>query len=170
MMRVHSKLLATLGACAVVLAACGGGTTSTPATPTPSPSISNISGDYTGTMQDAQSGSGSATATLAQNGNNAGGAMTSTLTGATLTPQISLTIDSSNNLKGAMVIDYPNGNTCTFTTSGTYANNGTSSAIINATYTAVTGCTGDTGSYVLNQQCTDTVTAERKAMAFPVKC
>lgn len=153
---------------AIGFAGCNGGS-GTPS-PTPTPQIANLSGDYTGTLQDAQSGNATAAATLAQTGSNAGGAITATFTSMTLTPQITLAISPSNQLAGAMVIDYPNGTTCTFSTSGTYANNGSSTATITGSYTAVTNCAGDTGTYTLNQQCTDTVTSsDRRIMTYPPK-
>jgi hypothetical protein len=97
--------------------------------------------------------------------------MTLTGTSATVTAQFSLSVSSTNAVSGAIVIDYPSGTTCTFSTTGTYTNNGTSSAVLTGSYTAVTNCTGATGSYTLNQQCTDTVTtAERRRFTFPIKC
>ena len=142
----------------IALSGCSGSVA--PATSTPQPS--NISGDYSGTMQDAQSGSGTATTTLAQHGATAGGAIAAQLAKATLTAQISLTITSSNAVSGAMVVDYPNnGPTCTFSTTGTYD---TSTNVLSGSYTAVTNCAGDTGTYSLTQQCTDTVTSRDRRM------
>ncbi|HZZ64875.1 MAG TPA: hypothetical protein VFE17_05205, partial [Candidatus Baltobacteraceae bacterium] len=58
---------------AFALAACNSSSTnSTPNT------ISNISGDYTGTVQDSVSGTLPATATLSQHGSAAGGVLTTT--------------------------------------------------------------------------------------------
>jgi hypothetical protein len=140
-------------AASLALAACNGSV----ATPAATPSPANISGDYSGTMQDTQSGSGTATATLAQHGATAGGAIAAALANATLNAQISLTVTSTDSVSGALVIDYPNnGPTCTFSTTGTY---NASTNILSGSYTAVTNCTGDTGTYSLTQQCTDTVTS-----------
>ncbi len=167
------KLGTSIAACAIAsLIAAAGCNSSTTPSPSPSPSSSpaNVSGDYVGSVQDAQGGSGTATATLAQNGSNAGGAITIAQTGATLTAQVSLAIASGTSLSGAMVVDYPNGTTCTFSTSGTYSNNGTS-AVITGSYTAITNCAGDTGTYTLNQQCIDTVTSTlRRIMTYPPRC
>lgn len=161
--RVFPSALALVGC--IGLAACNG-STSSPVTPQTG---SNISGDYSGTMNDAQGGSGSATATLAQHGTTAGGAITATEGASTVTAQVSLGIDSSNAFTGAMIIDYTSGATCTFKTSGTY-NTGTYT--LNGSYTAVTGCSGDTGTYALSQQCTDTVTSSerRPQLAPPAQC
>ncbi len=121
-------------------------------------------------MTDSVGGAGTATGTLAQHGSTAGGALTDVETGATVTAQLSLTINSANALSGAMVIDYPGGATCTFKTTGTYSNNGSSSATITGSYTAVTNCTGQTGTFALNQQCVDTVTSARRRMSYPPQC
>ncbi len=81
--------------------------------------------------------------------------------------QIALAIASDNSLSGAIVIDYPSGTTCTFSTSGTY---NTTTSVITGSYSAVTNCSGQSGTYSLTQQCTDTVTnAVRRRMTTP-KC
>ena len=153
----------------IALAACN--SSSTPSqTPTSAPQVANISGDYTGTMQDAQLGSGTATATLAQHGSNAGGGITGKFATATITPAVSLNVTASNAVSGAMVVDYANGTTCTFSATGTYANNGTV-ATLSGSYTAVTNCAGDTGTFTFTQQCVDTITAsERRSMSYPAAC
>ncbi len=138
----------------VALAGCSSGSVAPSAPPQPT----NISGDYSGTMQDAQGGSGTATATLAQTGFNAGGAITVKETAQTVSAQISLALTSSNAVSGSMVIDFANGTTCTYSTSGTY---NTTTAVLSGSYTAVTNCAGDTGTYSLTQQCTDSVTSVR---------
>lgn len=119
--------------------------------------LSNISGDYVGTVQDAQGGSGNAKATLAQHDGDAGGAVKDKEANATLSVDVSITITSSNSTSGALVIDFPplrSGPVCTFSTTGTYDPN---TGILSGSYTAVTGCSGDTGTYSLTQQCHDTV-------------
>jgi len=150
-------------AAVLALSGCNGSTAPAAATPT------NISGDYSGTMQDAQGGSGTVTATLAQTGFNAGGTITDTETSATLSAQISLTISTANAVKGSIVIDYPdNGPTCSFSTTGTY---NTSTNVLSGSYTAVTNCSGDSGTYSLTQQCTDTITnGVRRAITGIAPC
>lgn len=141
----------SLLALASLIAGCSSGSTIPSATPTPS----NISGDYSGTVQDAQGGSGTASGTLAQSGFTAGGAITIAQAKAALTAQLSLTLTTSNAVSGSIVIDYPNnGPTCTFSTTGTY---NTSTNVLSGSYTAVTNCAGDSGTYSLTQQCTDTI-------------
>jgi hypothetical protein len=141
------------------LAGCNGSIAPAAATPQPP---TNISGDYSGTVQDAQGGNGTATATLAQTGFTAGGALTVKEAATTVTAQMSLTLTTSNAVSGSMVIDYASGTTCSFSTSGTY---NTSTNVLSGSYTAVTNCAGDTGTYSLTQQCTDTITSiERRRM------
>jgi len=118
--------------------------------------VSNISGDYIGTMHDAQGGSGSAKATLAQHGTNAGGAVRDKESGQTIIADMSMTITPQNSTSGAMVIDFPPANTgqvCTFRTSGMYD---PTSNVLSGSYVAVTGCAGDSGTFKLTQQCHDT--------------
>jgi hypothetical protein len=119
--------------------------------------LANISGDYAGTVQDAQGGTGNAKATLAQHGANAGGAVKDHVSNEIIPVDVSLTITSSNSTSGALVIDFPparTGPVCTFSTTGTYD---PTTNVLSGSYTAVTGCTGDTGTYTLTQQCHDTV-------------
>lgn len=147
----------------LILDACShnnGGTT--PST------LSNISGDYTGSAQDSVTGSATATATLAQHGESAGGTLSLTAGGTTLSAALSLVITSSNALSGTIVEDLPDGTTCTFGTTGTYD---TTNSRITGSYSAVTGCANETGTYTLDQQCTDTVTttAGHRRMGVP-KC
>jgi hypothetical protein len=137
---------------AMVLAGCNTGSSSSPATPAPP---TNISGDYSGTVTDSVAGASNATATFAQTGYDAGGAVTFTPTSGTLTGQMSITINTSNAVSGAMVIDFPNnGPTCSFSVTGTYS---TSTNVLSGSYSAVTNCSGESGTFSLTQQCTDTV-------------
>ena len=163
--RVQKNAAIVVAASLLLLAGCSGSAapsvtraTTAGGASAPMPQrLSNISGDYLGTVQDAQSGTGNAKATLAQHDANAGGAVKDKETSATLNVDVSLTITSSNSTSGALVIDFPparSGPVCTFSTTGTYD---PSTGILSGAYTAVTGCSGDTGTYTLTQQCHDTV-------------
>jgi len=161
-MTIRMSVVAVLLAAVLTLPACTHKNTTPPAPP-------NISGDYTGTAQDSVNGALAATAILAQHGGSAGGTLTTSVPGgATLTSAISLVISSSNALSGTIVEDLPGGVTCTFSTTGSY---NTTSQQITGSYSAVTGCSGQSGTYTLNQVCTDTVTtaAGRRRMGVP-KC
>jgi len=158
-------LAAALGA-ALTLQACNGGSSST----APPPAFPNVSGDYKGTLQDSALGSGSSSATFSQNGAAAGGTIVTTVGAKTVDAAISLTVSPNNSVLGSIVIDAPPepSGTCTFSTSGTYD---PATNVLSGTYTAVTNCSGVTGSYTLTQQCSDTVTnpMERRTMGVP-KC
>ena len=162
--------LAAIVAAMLVLTACNTAGSTPSAAPTATPSPSNISGDYTGSMTDSSSGAGSATATLAQSGSSAGGTITDTEAGQTLSAQLSLAIDSSNAVSGAMVIDFPpagTGPTCTFGVTGSYDPNAN---VLSGSYSAITNCTGETGTFSLSQQCVDTARAVRRRMHVPIVC
>ncbi len=144
----------------IVLAGCSSGTI----TPLP---VTNMSGDYGGTMQDAQNGAGTATATFAQHGSNAGGAITIVRASGTVTADASFAISTSNTIAGTLVIDYPT-QQCTYTTSGTFDPN---SGVLTGTYSAITNCTGDTGSYSLTQSCSATADSDaRHSLSVANRC
>ncbi|MEO6912737.1 MAG: hypothetical protein ABI182_01775 [Candidatus Baltobacteraceae bacterium] len=153
-MTIRLQLLAAAAAALLVLSACNGGSTATP-----TPSVANISGDYTGSVQDSVTGVLTASAILAQHGNSAGGTLSLTGGATTLITGVSFVISPANALNGTIVEDLPNGITCTMSATGTY--NSTASQITGS-YSAVTGCGGETGTFTLNQQCTDTVTSSSR--------
>jgi hypothetical protein len=120
-------------------------------------SVSNISGDYMGTVKDGQGGNGTAKGTLAQHNSDAGGAIRVKGANQSVSVEVSLAVSSTNSTSGAMVVDYPpagSGPVSTFSTTGTYDR---SSNVLRGSYTAVHGCGGDTGTYKLTQLCHDTV-------------
>lgn len=156
---MSNRTSALAGAVAALLlnSGCNGSSPSSPV-----PSIANISGDYTGTLEDGTAGTLTASAVLAQHGSAAGGSLS--LTGAvTLVAAVSFSVSSTNALSGAIVEDKA-GNACTLSVTGNY-NPG--SFQITGSYQAVSGCAGETGTFTLNQQCVDTVTAiERRPMGL----
>lgn len=160
-------------AVAFAMAACigiaGCSSSNSPApTPTATPAPTNISGDYTGTLNDAQNGNGTASAVLAQTGSYAGGAVTAVGT-KTLTYQTALTLNSNNGVTGNMVVDFPNtGPQCSFSVTGTF---NASTNVLSGNYTAVSGCSGDTGTFSLTQNCVATPSAgPRQRMTTPNHC
>lgn len=163
---------AALGVSCLLLAGCHSSSNPTPA-PTATPQLANMSGDYTGTITDsvaANSGTVN-TGLLAQHGGNAGGVIVNTTSGGNVSLAVSLVVNSANAVSGAMVVDYPGGATCTYSVTGTYTNTGSPPVTLNGNYSAVTNCAGETGSFALVQQCSDTVTAsDRRAMTVPAPC
>lgn len=158
-MRFRSTAFGLVVAGVLVLQGCNGSSSNTPP-----PSYANISGDYSGSWTQANAVA-IVTGTLAQHGASAGGSMTD---GATFRAQMSLVLSPNNSLSGAIVVDQPSGTTCTFSTTGSYD---PSTNVISGSYTAVTNCAGETGTYALTQQCYDTVTSvdRRKPMGL-IKC
>jgi hypothetical protein len=112
-------------------------------------------------MTDSQGGNGTATATLAQTGSALGGSLVDTEGTTTLNAQLALTIGASNALSGSMVINEASGATCTFKTTGNY---NTATNVLSGSYTAVTNCSGESGTFSLTQTCTDTVTHVRRSI------
>jgi hypothetical protein len=162
MQNVRISRIALAAAAAVALAACS--KSATPSVVT----YANISGDYSGSITSGGSTT-SVTGTLAQHGNAAGGNITSA-TSPAQTASLSLVISTANALSGTIQSYDSTGSLCTFSTTGTYANNGVT-ASISGSYTAVTNCSGQSGTYALTQLCTDTVTnVYRRPMTVPGAC
>ncbi len=137
----------------MALAAChgrGGG-----GTPNPTPSIPNLSGNYTGTATDSANGTGSVKGTFAQHGSAIGGPMTITYSTVAVNGSFALVVDSTGTLSGSMVQNLPAA-TCTFSVSGSYD---TTSNQLAASYDAVSGCTDQSGTLTLQQQCFDPTTS-----------
>ena len=156
------RALYALCACAL-LSGCNSSSSTTPNT-----TYSNISGDYTGTVTDSVHGAYAASGTLAQHANTAGGNIAQDQSGTVTNGQVILSISTANAVSGTMVIDYASGTTCTFGMTGTYD---TGTNVLSGSYTNVTGCSGQSGTYSLTQQCTDTVTSvERRRMSSPAAC
>ena len=151
-MKRASAVAAIAVAAALGVQGCNSGSSAGPA-----PTIPNLSGDYTGTLADSGLGSGASTATFSQNGTALGGTIVTTLGGKAVNAAISVTVSPNNSVIGSIVIDSPPepGATCTFSTNGSFD---PSTNVLTGTYTAVTNCSGVTGSYTLTQQCYDTVT------------
>lgn len=172
MRNLRFQTAAVLIAASLIFTGCNKSSTPSPA-PTATPLASNMSGDYTGTITDsiaANSGTVN-TAILAQKGNSAGGFLVNTTSGGNVNVAMSLVASSSNSVSGSMVIDHPSGTTCTYSVTGTYTNNGTPPVTLNGNYSAVTNCAGETGSFALTQQCSDTATAgDRRVMTVPAPC
>jgi len=106
----------------------------------------NISGEYAGTITDNQTGTSSATAALAQYGSSVGGPLTFQPS-PSVTASVAFTT-SGNDVNGTLVI--PGATACAFSTSATYD---ASSRHLNGSYSAIYGCTGESGTYSLKRKC-----------------
>lgn len=139
----------------LALTGCHGGSSGTV---TPAATLSNVTGDYTGTLTDATAGAQTASLTLSEHGSAVGGALLLGATGAT-TIALALTLTTSNALTGSGTMD-TTGVACTFTLAGTYDPNANT---LTGTYTPVGTCTQLTGgTYSLTQQCMDAPSADRR--------
>ncbi|HEX3467600.1 MAG TPA: hypothetical protein VHT05_05925 [Candidatus Elarobacter sp.] len=143
-------------ALALVLALTG--CHSSTGTVTPASTLSNVTGDYTGTVTDATAGVQNATLTLSEHGSAVGGALLLGATGAT-TIALALTLETSNAMNGSGTMD-TTGVACTFTVTGTYD---PTANTYDGSYAPVGTCATMTGgTFTLAQQCMDAPSAERR--------
>lgn len=123
-------------------------------------------------MTDSKTGAQNVTLTLTQHGNAAGGTIAPTpLPSSPTYAALTLTVNSADAVAGMIETYDATGSLCTFSTTGTYSNNGTAAGLTGS-YSAITGCAGESGTYALSQQCSDTITAaDRRVMGgFPLAC
>ncbi len=85
----------------LALTGCHGGSNGTV---TPARTLSNVTGDYTGTVTDATAGVQNATLTLSEHGSAVGGALLVGAAGAT-SIALALTLGTSNALDGSGTLD-----------------------------------------------------------------
>ena len=158
MRRAHLHAVAAVLLGALALTACAGNTNSaTPggATAPQVPAsigqaaIRNVSGLYNGTITDNTFGTGSASASLAQDKHVVGGALTASMGSVQLSNSIAVQTATGAAFAGAQAGSV-NGNTCSFTLTATYTG---SNNTLNGTYQAVHGCTGESGTFALTQNC-----------------
>jgi len=166
MRRAHLHAVAAVLLGALALTACAGSTNSaTPGggtAPQVPPSIGqavirNVSGQYSGTINDNTFGTGSASASLAQDKHVVGGALTASMGSVQLSNSIAVQAATGAALPDAGPLPLAgaqagsvNGNTCSFTLSATYTG---SNNTLNGAYQAVHGCTGESGTFALTQDC-----------------
>lgn len=164
MIRARGTAAAILAAAALALSGCDNGTSSAPPAAT---ALTNIAGEYTGTVQDSTLGAQTASTTLAEHGSSIGGALTIASGASSATWAIAWTLTTANTVSGSGSVSV-NGPTCTFAMSGSY---NPTSGQITGTYQAVSGCSGRTGSFTLNQQCSNpTAAARRRTMGVTQLC
>lgn len=122
------------------------------------PTYSNVTGDYVGTLTDATAGTMAAAVTLSEHGSAVGGALALGPAGAQ-SIALALAVASTNALTGSGTMDTLTV-ACTFTVSATYDPNANT---LNGNYTPVSTCAGWTGgTFALTQQCMDAPSAARR--------
>jgi hypothetical protein len=141
---------------AIALSGCNGGSSGSPVAP--AAALSNVTGDYTGTLTDNAAGMQTASAIFSEHGSAVGGALLLGPAGAT-SIALAMTLTASNTLAGSGTMD-TTGAACTFTFAATYDPNANT---MTGTYAPVGTCTGMTGgTYALTQQCMDAASATRR--------
>ena len=139
----------------LVLSGCNGSSSGLPAN---TQAVPVTAGDYTGTATDSAMGTGTAAITLSQTGSSIGGTLIETLAGGTLNNTFAVVTDTSGNLSGNSVATV-NNVACGFKVAATYDS---TTGQLNGTYTAYSGCTGQSGTFALTQQCTNPSSSLRR--------
>lgn len=111
--------------------------------------VRNVSGDYAGTFQDGTAGSGHARASFSQHRGAVGGSILETLAKQKQRVAVAGILNAKGSL-GATMAEDVGSSACTFSLTAKYD---ASTHRLNGTYQATHGCTGDTGSFSLKQQC-----------------
>ncbi|MEO9171371.1 MAG: hypothetical protein ABI282_10895 [Candidatus Baltobacteraceae bacterium] len=142
-------------AAVLALSGCNGSNSSLPTNPQ---SVPQTAGDYVGTVTDSAMGSGTSAITFSQTGSSIGGTLVETFPGLTLFNTFALVTDLSGNLSGNAVATVAN-SACGFKVAATY---NSTTGQLNGTYTAYSGCSGETASFTLTQQCTNPSSSFRR--------
>ncbi len=110
--------------------------------------VTNLSGEYSGTVTDSQMGTAKVKMWLSQDGSGLGGSFVASGSSSGMNVEIAWT-ENGDSVGGNMVIIAASGY-CTFAMTGKYNSN---MHRIRGTYTSAYGCSGEHGSYRLTQKC-----------------
>lgn len=108
----------------------------------------NLSGQYAGTVKDSVDGSGKAKASVAQYKSALGGSESIAYALGSMKASLVSSVDVKA-LNGTTVV-VSKGVVCSFSTTATYA---TKTRLLTGSYHAVSGCTGEKGTFRLKHQC-----------------
>jgi len=111
--------------------------------------IVNDSGDYSGSFQDSALGAGSASASLAQDGQVVGGVINVTYGSNNVSYSVAAQTQDGLSIGGAQVAELASG-VCSLNITATYHKK---SHILSGTYQNANGCAGVTGSFSLQHEC-----------------
>lgn len=153
------RIPATIAATTLLLTACAGaGSTSLPGSASAPQAIpmrdagmaakSNFSGQYSGTFKDSAYGKGKASASYSQFHSALGGPLTITYKSKTVSSSVAQTV-SGNTVNGSSVRE-TGSLYCTFSETASYS---AKTRVWSGSYKAVYGCSGETGTFSLKQQC-----------------
>ena len=161
-MRVSPYRAVLFGVAAFALAACSNQSL------TPSGSSYDLAGQYAGTGQDSVLGNATASTTLAESNSVLTGIVTlaSTTSSATLSQAVTLSVNSSYRVSGTSTASVGTGS-CSFSLTGGY---NTSTYQLTGTYAATSGCSGESGSFTMTQECIAPQTSERFRQSRPGSC
>ncbi|MEO6834911.1 MAG: hypothetical protein ABI231_03275 [Candidatus Tumulicola sp.] len=135
-------------ACALVLAACNASTSATtPATPTPA--LTNVAGQYNGSVQDSVFGNGRALGDFSQTGSAVGGRLQYAYGTQTILNSVAMSLSRSNALGGTATATIGSA-ACTFGISSTYD---ATTFKLSGNYSATNGCSGESGTFALKEAC-----------------
>jgi hypothetical protein len=109
----------------------------------------NLSGEWKGTQTDIAYGTGKASASYTQYQNGVGGILTVKFANATATSSVAL-VANGTTVNGTTVASSGGSFYCTFSTTSTYD---PKKQVMSGSYSAVYGCTGDSGTFKLRQKC-----------------
>jgi hypothetical protein len=118
----------------------------------PNASIRNDAGEYSGTVHDNIVGNGGAQASLMQDEHDVGGVLTETINNKVYTNALVATTGTGRTLVGAEAVPTPpiGSGACTFSLNATFH---LKNFVLSGTYKAVHGCTGESGTFSMTEQC-----------------
>ncbi|HEV7180299.1 MAG TPA: hypothetical protein VGN11_10510 [Candidatus Baltobacteraceae bacterium] len=144
----HSAFTGGLVIALVAFSGCGGSNSGLPGNPQ---TVPQTGGEYIGTAADSAFGNGTAAVTLSQTASSIGGTLTETFGSTTISNALAITISFSGDVSGNGVATV-NGASCGFNVTGAYD---PATGALTGKYASYSGCSGQTGSFTLTQQCTD---------------
>jgi hypothetical protein len=135
---------------------------------TPSASRYDLGGQYAGTGQDSVLGNATASTTLAESNSVLTGIITlaSTTSSATLSQAVTLSVNASYRVSGTSTASVGTGS-CSFSLTGGYD---TGTYVLTGSYAATNGCSGESGSFTMTQECIAPETGERFRQSRPGSC
>lgn len=158
-MKNVSKRTALLLAASVALVACSGGGLGAPAGGTGQTSLAarsgdadatrNYSGQYAGIVHDSLNGKGGITASFAQYQTAIGGSMTQSEGSRSSTMSVSFAVTNATTFTGSAASEIGSA-VCVYTIGGRY---NTATHRLKGSYQAVSGCSGETGTFTMKQKC-----------------
>ncbi len=145
-----ASIAIALSACATNSQSSVPGAGDAPQTAAATATIVNDSGDYSGSFQDSAFGAGSASASLAQDGQVVGGVINVAYGSNNVSYSVAAQTQDGLSIGGAQVAELASG-VCSLNVTATYHKK---SHILSGTYQSANGCAGVTGSFSLQHECT----------------